>query len=128
MKKRILVGFILLCAVFMGPARSYGADISVTWLAATGASGYRLEYSSDNGAGWQTPKDIGMITPVDYTATGGVHLMLCAYTWTGLPDTGLILIRVTAYNASGAATRTDAGAWYNKGWLPPIAPKGVGIP
>ncbi len=128
MKKLYGLGRFLVLFIFMLMVASviFAADVPVTWIAAAGASGYKLEYSIDNGGTWSAPKDVGMITPVDYVA-GGVHLLICSYTWTGLPDAGLVLIRATAYNSVGNATNTGAGAWFNKSWAPPPMPTGTGV-
>ncbi len=128
MKKLNGIGRVLILFIFMlvYAITLFAADILVTWNASAGATGYKLEYSIDNGGTWSTPLDIGMVQPIDYVS-GTTHFLLCSYNWIGLPDTGLVLVRVTAYNAVGPITRTDAGAWFNKSWAPPIAPKGVGI-
>jgi len=122
MKKGALTALLVL--VFTTSA--FSADIIVSWRASTGATGYIIEASMDNGTTWTTKKDIGAIVPVDYVA-GTSHILLCSYTWTGLPDTGLVLIRVIAYNSIGQACRTEAGSWFNKAWSAPDAPTGVGI-
>ena len=115
---------IIMLILVTGPA--FTADMTVIWKASAGATGYELEYSANNGTTWSTPKEIGAITPVDYVS-GSTHLLLCSYLWTGLPDAGLILIRVTAYNSVGKACRVDAGAWFNKSWSLPALPAGAGV-
>jgi hypothetical protein len=48
------------------------------------------------------------------------------YTWADVPDSGMTLFRVGAYNAKGEAIRFDAGAWHNLDWAPPRRPGGLG--
>jgi len=121
-----MVGFLMI-SLLLTAMSLQAADINVTWTASPGNPGYKMEYSTDNGTTWSAPKDVGQITPVDYVTASGTHLLVCTYLWKGLPDNGLIIIRVSAYNAVGLATRTDAGAWYNKSWSIPAIPGGVGI-
>lgn len=94
----------------------YAAVCKYSWKSVAGATSYALEYSSDNGATWVGKKNTGALTP---DANGDV-----AYLYSGVPETGLMLFRVSALNASGSATRTEYGAWYNHLWKPMAAPTG----
>lgn len=90
------------------------------------ATGYSLEYSSDAGATWSDSLDVGAIAPIVYTS-GELTKSICTYTWQGLPDGSLILVRVTAYNNFGATTNTLSGAWINTAWQAPESPVGGAI-
>lgn len=123
----VVIIWVLVVGLFFGAWHmASAADILVSWNTSQGATGYILEASTDNGATWSTKKDVGQITPKTYTS-GSETLSLCSYTWTGLPDTGLVLIRVKAYNDYGTTTNTRAGSWFNKAWQAPAEAKGVGI-
>jgi hypothetical protein len=98
---------------------AWAADCKFTWKAVSGASGYDLEYSADQGTTWTGKKSTGALTP---DANGDV-----AYTYTGVPETGLLLFRISATNATAKATRTEYGAWYNHQWKPIGTPSGGGI-
>ena len=50
-----------------------------------------------------------------------------SWTYTGVPETGLVIFRVSAVNATGKATRTESGAWYNHLWKPLGSPSGGAI-
>ena len=126
--KVILVcGWIFAVVLFLAAwDHASAADVGVSWKASEGATGYILEASTDNGLTWATSIDVGAVQAVDYIS-GENHLLLCSYTWAGLPDTGLVLVRVTAYNAYGATINTSSGAWFNKAWVSPPAATGIGV-
>lgn len=105
--KKLLIAL----AFTLYPALAFGADVTLQWDASVGATGYKLQMSTDSGATWSAEKDT--------TAT--------TYVWTGAPDTGLVLFRVAAYNATGKAIRTEAGVWYRGDWIVPNKPQGVGV-
>lgn len=110
--KRITV---LLAVIMLLPgAVAFAADVPLKWDVATGATGYKIQMSTDNGATWPTSRVV----------TGGTTT---SYTWTGAPETGLVMFRVTATNAQGEAIRTDAGCWFNKGWQLPQMAGGLGV-
>ena len=100
-------------ALILMATSAWAADVPLAWDAVQGASGYKIQMSTNSGASWSTAKDAGA------NAT---------YTWTGAPDTGLCLFRVSAYNAQGEAIRTNAGAWFNGSWTVPRQPGGLGVP
>jgi len=91
---------------------AYSADLNLSWDPSTGATGYKVYMSTDQGTTWDAGIDVGLVT---------------AYTYLAVPDSGLVLFRVESYNANGNALRSDAGAWYNGDWVPPTAPSGSGI-
>lgn len=110
MKKVLLA--ILAIIIFALPA--FGADVSLKWDAVGGeVTGYNLYMSTDQGVTWLPPVHVGNITE---------------YTYTGVPDTGLCLFRVAAYNVYGETVQTAWGVWYCGDWLPPLAAKGLTIP
>ena len=77
-----LIVFCLL--LISGPA--FAADVSLVWDVSAGAAGYKLYQSIDSGATWDAGQDVGNVQ---------------SYTINGVPDSGLILFRVSAYNAIG---------------------------
>lgn len=90
----------------------YAADNNLAWDAVAGATGYKLQISTDGGATWGATRDAGANT---------------TFTWTGTPDTGLILWRVAAYNATGESWQTKQGAWYCGTWTLPPQATGLGV-
>lgn len=91
------------------------ADVPLEWSSKPDATGYILEMSIDNGATWINPQDVGNVI---------------SYTFPGVPDSGLVLFRNTAYKGTidNSVVRPEAGAWYNGDWLPVSAPGGTAIP
>ena len=108
MKKLI----ITLAIIVLFPTLALAADVTMTWEPSTGATSYKVYMSTDNGSTWPTVKDVGNVTD---------------YVWTDAPATGLVLWRVSAYNATAEAIRTEAGVWYNADWHDPETPKGIGV-
>ena len=108
MKKVIFT--IILLIVFAIP--TYAANVNLTWDGSTGATGYNVYMSTDNGTSWCTPQDVGNVV---------------IYTYTGVPDTGLVLFRISAYNTQGEYIRYWSGAWYCEDWKPILSPSGAGI-
>ena len=94
------------------PCLAFGADVTLKWDASAGATGYKVQMSTDKGTTWSATRDAGDMTE---------------YTWLGAPSTGLLLFRATAYNAAADAIRTDAGVWYCGDWITPNKPTGVGV-
>ena len=107
MKKVLLALLILTVAT---PAIS--ADVVLSWNASAPATGYKLYQSVDQGATWDAGTDVGNVTN---------HLIL------NVPDSGLVLFRVGAYNTFGESIRTWSGAWYNGDWQLPASVGGTGI-
>lgn len=89
-----------------------GADVPLQWDVSVGATGYMIFTSVDGGVTWDSGVDVGNVT---------THVI------GSVPDNGLILFRVGAYNSQGEAVQYKAGAWYNGSWKPPINPTGLGI-
>lgn len=107
--KKIIVTLI---AFFTFAVCSQAADVPVAWNASQGATGYKIQMSTDNGATWSAGVDVGNVT---------------AYTLLGVPDSGLILFRGLAYNDVGDAVNAWSGAWYNGDWKPPTTATGLGV-
>lgn len=105
--KTLIIVLILLVA-----ASAMAADVSIAWDTAQGATGYKLQMSTDTGATWSAGVDVGNVL---------------TYTLLGVPDTGLVLFRVLAYNVQDEAITTWAGAWYNNDWKPPGYAGGLGV-
>lgn len=97
--------------VLMFPVAAMCADVQMKWDAAPGATSYKIQMSTDSGSTWPTERTV---------ATG------TTFTWTGAPDTGLVLFRAVSVNAQGQEIRTDAGAWFNKSWQLPTRVGGLG--
>ena len=101
---------MLVLAVLLFAIPCFAADVTVNWDMSDGAVGYKVYQSVDTGQTWNEVGDV-----VANTAPLVV------------PDSGLVLFRVSAYNNQGEAIRCDAGAWYNGDWTPPAQPTGTGI-
>jgi hypothetical protein len=106
MKKLIIA---LLVTMFAGTALA--ADVPLSWDPVDGAVGYKVYASTDTGTTWTEIADVAATS----------------VTLTGEPDSGLILYRVSAYDANQEAVRTYSGAWYNGDWMPLGDPGGTGI-
>ena len=102
----VIVFMFISCTIF-------AADINMKWAVSTGADGYNIEQSTDLGVTWLGIKKVD----------GGDVLS----TTVNVPDDGLVLLRLNAYNNIGTTWRLDAGAWYNGLWKPLEAPSGAGI-
>lgn len=110
MKKILSIIIIMFFVLFASIA--YSADVTLTWDASDGAIGYKVYISVDNGVTWTEARDVE-------------NILIC--TLTNVPDKGLLLFKVSAYNANGEAVRDWSGAWFNGDWKLDSA-GGVGIP
>lgn len=52
------------------------ADVKIDWQPVTGATGYRISMSLDNGQTWQPPVDAGMTRPFTYDGVPEDKLVL----------------------------------------------------
>lgn len=91
---------------------AHAADVKLAWDPSDNASGYRIYMSTDQGKTWDMGTDAGDVVQYNYP---------------NVPDTGLILFRVSAYNSSNEVIRYEAGVWYCADWVPPTQPSGIGI-
>lgn len=107
--KKVLV---LIAGILLVAGTVFAADVNLEWDASDGATGYNIYKSLDNGVTWDAGVDIGVGT---------------TYTYTNVEETGLVLFRVSAYNATGEAIRYWSGAWYDHTKMPPDDPGGAGI-
>jgi len=89
---------------------SWAVDLPVAWDAASGATGYKLYQSLDGGITWSPGADMGNVTSAVLV---------------NVAETGLILYRLSAYNANGETITTWQGAWYDHTKRPPDAPVGL---
>ena len=85
-------------ALFSMPA--FAGSIVLDWDTDPKATGYRVYSSIDGGVMW-TLAETSPTLPI---------------TVTGLPDTGLVLLRACAFNAVVEACRTNTGFFFNGDW------------
>ena len=104
--------FLFAVIMVLMATTAFAADIPIAWDAAGGATGYKIQMSTDNGVTWSAGVDVANVL---------------TYTLLGVPDSGLVLFRVLAYNSVGEAVNMWAGAWYNGDWKPPAVAGGLGI-
>ena len=105
-----MMNVMLTLVVLLFAIPCFAADVTVNWDMSDGAAGYKVYQSVDTGQTWNEIADV-------LVATANVVV----------PDSGLVLFRVSAYNNQGEVSRCDAGAWYNGDWTPPAQPTGTGI-
>jgi len=104
-----LAGFILLVTLlWTAPALAW-SDV-YSWTASSGATSYKVESSIDNGVTWVLA---GSPTTPTFTLT--------------LTSTALTLVRISACNANGCATRSVSGFYHNEAWAPPLVPTNLTI-
>lgn len=118
MRKYLACFLVIIAILLVVFGMTKAADVDLRWDKTDGATGYEIQMSADLGNTWSQPRTV---TPVDPNSVE------VSFTWTGAPDTGLVLFRATAVNACCKTTRTTAGAWYNGSWTPPGEPIGMGI-
>jgi len=107
--KQLLLTILFL---FVTATTCMAADVKLNWDPSTGATGYKVYMSTDKGTTWTTGTDVGNVT---------------TYTYMNVPDTGLVMFRVSAYNTQSESIRFEAGVWYCKDWMPPKDPTGIGV-
>ena len=106
------VVFLVAMVAVVWAGTALAADVDFAWDSASGATGYMVQISTDQGQSWGEKRDAGAAT---------------SYTWADCPEDALVLFRAISYNAHGEAIRTEAGAWYCHGWRPPATAPGLGI-
>ena len=102
----ILILFLILTAPV------FAADINLKWDPSEGATGYKIYKSLDIGVTWSPGTDVGNVT---------------TFRVLNVEENIIILFRVSAYNQTGEAIRTEYGAWYDHRKKPPLNPSGLGI-
>ena len=88
----------------------WAGEIEINWKSEGQANGYKVYQTLDNGNSWQEI--------IDTNSTNATLTM---------PEHGLVLLRISAYNQSGETIRTSSGIWYNADWNPPEKPKDIGV-
>ena len=88
---------LIFLAVLLIPSFVFAADVKLDWDASAGATGYKVEMSTDLGVTWQAP----------ILATSK------PFVYPGVPEDKLILFRVSSFNAVAEATNKYAGCWYD---------------
>ena len=91
--KKLIITLILLIAI-----PCFAADVTLDWDAAPGATGYKIQMSTDMGVTWSVPIDAGTTKP---------------YIYTGVPEDRIVMFRVAAYNAAVDVWNYFAGVWYD---------------
>lgn len=94
---------LILCAV---PAFAWTDQYS--WDASAGATSYKVEISTDRGATWTVA---GTPTTPSFTLTS--------------TEPALVLVRVSACNASDCTVRWSSGYWHDESKMPPVQPTNV---
>lgn len=89
------------------------ADVDLKWDAVTGATGYKVYKSEDNGATWGVPVDVGNVT---------------THKWLSVTDTKMVLFRVSVYSGTSESIRLWSGAWWDSRLKPLTSPGGNSIP
>lgn len=111
--KKLMVMVMILGFGSLGFAGTcLSADIHVGWDPVAEATGYKLYKSTDLGVTWDAGMDVGNVTE---------------FTVTGVPDAGVVLFRVSAYNGNGEAVRYDAGVFHCGDCIPPGLAGSLGI-
>ena len=104
---------LALTVLFLLVAGCEAADVHLRWDAVDGATGYHAFMSVDTGLTWsQVGGDI----------TSGTEVVV-----SDVPDNGLILFKVSAYNSNSESIREWSGAWYWGDLKPIQSPSGHGI-
>lgn len=89
----------------------FAHDMNLSWNSQPDATGYSIRHSLDGGLTWGPETDVGLVTSITYT----------------VPDTGLVLVQVAAYNTNGITWRLDSGLFYNGDWRIPDKPTNMGV-
>ena len=110
MKKLFLC--VLAALILAFAVNGFAADVTLKWEAAPLATGYNLYYSTDLGITWSSPIDAGNVLE---------------YEITGVPDIGVVLFRVGAYNSYAETLISWQGGWYCGEWMPPGQALNLGV-
>lgn len=103
-----ILAFIL---ILLFPSVALAWSEVYSWQPSPTATSYRVETSIDQGVTWQTAGS--PVTPT-FTLT--------------MTSAGLTVVRVSACNANGCATRSGSGFWHNEAWSPPLLPANLLVP
>ena len=110
--KTIIIYSVLAALTVFGWAEGRAADVPLQFDPVSGATGYRIEMSTDLGTTWGASQD---------TEGQTTHMYI------GAPEDTLVLFRVAAYTSAQDAIRLYSGAWYDHRLLPINTPSGTGI-
>jgi hypothetical protein len=89
---------IFMLVILLLATNAWSADVKLDWDSVSGATGYKIQMSLDNGVTWQTAVDAKLVKP---------------YTYLGVPEDKLVVFRVASYNAVGEAWNRYAFAAYD---------------
>lgn len=109
--KKLTVFIAILMATFLSKPL-FAADVTLKWDVSADATEYIVYQSVDMGTTWDSGTSFGAET------TGVI---------TDVPDTGLVLFRVSAKNVHAESISIWSGAWYRGDWKPPELSTGLGI-
>jgi hypothetical protein len=107
MKKAMMI--LSAICIFSGAAGA--ADVTLSWDASPGATGYKISMSRDAGATWDTPIDVGQKVP---------------YIYKDVPEDRTVLFKIAAYNTAVTVWNNYAFAAYDHR-LKLLPPSGPGI-
>ena len=112
-KKKLVIFMGLCCLLVFSVATGLAAEIDLSWDAnpEQDVVGYKVYQSIDGGTNWTLAVDTDATT---------VFLP-------DIPDSGLVLFRVSAYDNQDESIRYNAGAWFNNDWKPLSSPRSSGI-
>lgn len=109
MRKLLISACCFLLVALAGPV--WADEVTASWEAVAGATGYKLQISTDMGTTWTDLVDAGANTTITVD----------------VPSSGLVLLRAVAYNEQHTSIRYEYGAWYCGDWKPVDRPVGFGL-
>ena len=112
--------WILVAFLALWPALASAGSVTLRWEASTGATGYEIEQSVDNGTTYTLVANLTTAVACPSVTTP------CTTTLTA-PSTGLVLFRFSAKNAIGKTIRFGEGVWHCESCKPPTQPANVGV-
>ncbi len=111
---------ITLLTLFVSIGTALSADVNLSWNQAEGATGYKLQISTDGGITWTE------VTGFSVTLFTEGNLNLAKTTIT-VPDDVLVLGRVASFNSVATSWRYESGFFVNSAWKIPERPTGGGV-
>ena len=88
----------LLLILLLISSTAFAANVTLDWDAVDGATGYKIQMSTDLGANWSVPVDAGTTKPFVYV---------------NVPEDKLVMFRIAAYNDAMDVYNYHAGVWYD---------------
>ena len=104
----------LIFLLIFGFSTAFAADVPVKWDPVLEATGYKVYQSINPCDAIPTWIEVANVTDVTVIIPD-------------VPDSGMVLFRVSAYNSNGESIRYWSGAWYRGDWKPLESPGGTGI-